>query len=147
MLRRYVRNALVVAAVAGGGWACETGTEPPESTFDADAALADHEAWDSILASNAMDAFRAMAGGVTFQSLAPEVELAGEVASLLPLLTRAGEEAKTLPGLAPDQGFPGVPARNPIISSFRRGGRTFQTMSIAMSPPRENPEKYLSLKF
>ncbi len=56
------RMTLILALVAGITAACETGTEPTDGpAFDAEAALADHQALDTLLASHAMDGFRAMA--------------------------------------------------------------------------------------
>lgn len=117
---------LTLALVAGFIAACETGTEPKDGpAFDAEAALADYRAMDSLLASGPMAAFRAMAQGVTFSSLGTEMELAVGIASELEriedpgdLQARAVRIARIASGLGPEG------ARNPIISSFRRG-KTF----------------------
>ena len=120
------KKILTLAFVAGIAAACETGTEPMEGpTFDAEAALEDHQALDTLLTSKVMDGFRAMAKGVTFGSFGAEVGFAAQAATELHLLedstgprTFAGRIAE----LATGADF--EPHQNPIISSFRRG-RTF----------------------
>ncbi len=86
------RKTLTLAMVVVFTAACETGTEPEDRiAFDAQAALENHQALDLILESDAMEAFRALGAGITFQGVAPESELG--------------------PG----------PLNDPIISIFRRG--------------------------
>jgi hypothetical protein len=120
------KETLALALMAGFAAACETGTEPTDGpAFDAEAALEDYQALDTLLASGPMAAFRAMARGVTFASFGEEVEFAAGVASELELLedssgpeTLAARIARMASGLGSEV------ARNPIISSFRRG-KTF----------------------
>jgi len=120
------KNILALAMVAAFAAACETGTEPKDKvTFDAEAALADYEALDLILQSDAMDGFRALGAGVSFQGIAPEAELA---------VRMGGDLAKPLdtPGAKDFAGrifetaslLDGGPSNAPIISQFRRG-KTF----------------------
>ncbi len=120
------RMTLILALVAGITAACETGTEPMDGpAFDAEAALADHQALDTLLASHAMDGFRAMARGVTFGSLGVGAEFTGQGAAELQLLgSQSGPRvfAARLAELAAR--VDGELARNPIISPFRRG-KTF----------------------
>jgi hypothetical protein len=94
-------------------------------TFDAEAALADHQALDTLLASNAMDGFRAMARGVTFGSVGVGAEFAGRTAAELQLLgSPSGPRAFAARLAELAAGMDGQPAQNPIISSLRRG-KTF----------------------
>jgi hypothetical protein len=93
--------------------------------FDAEAALADHQAMDTILAGDAMKGFKAMAGGVTFGSFSQEVRFAGRVAAELNEVGVGAEDeglARRIARLAADMDRGA--ALNPIISSFRRG-KTF----------------------
>ncbi len=117
---------LALTALAGLLTACETGTEPSEkASFDADRALEDYAAMDSVLASPGMDGFRALAQGVTFQSLGGEVTFAAGVAAELRGLQLPSDSrafARDLATLV--AGAEPGPAANPIISSFRRG-KTF----------------------
>ena len=129
MRTRRWENTMALALMAGFAAACETGTEPMDGpVFDAEAALEDYRALDTILASGAMDAFRGMAGGVAFGSFGEEVELGSLVASELDLLQDpSGPEAldaftALIARSAAGIGVQG--AGNPIISSFRRG-KTF----------------------
>lgn len=92
MFKPNSRKALTLAMVVVFTTACETGTGPEDqNAFDAQAALEDHQALDLILESDAMEAFRALGAGITFQGVARESELG--------------------PG----------PLNDPIISIFRRG--------------------------
>jgi hypothetical protein len=120
------RRTLMPALVAGILAACETGTEPMDGpAFDAEAALADHQALDSLFASDAMDGFRAMARGITFGSLGVEAEFTGQAAAEIQRLGASWEPgafALRIAELAAGVDFD--PARSPIISSFRRG-KTF----------------------
>ena len=120
------KNAIAGALMLGLVAACDTGTGPEEdAAFDAEAALQDHQALDSILDSPGMDAFRALSRGVTFRSFGEEVTLAGKVAAEL---DRAGNPgisgtlAARLWRLTVQE--PPEPTEDPIISSLRRG-KTF----------------------
>lgn len=117
---------LALALATGFIAACETGTEPKDGpAFDAEAALADYQAMDTLLDSGPMAAFRAMAQGVTFSSFGTEIEFAVGIAAELDgiedpghVRARAARIARIASGLAHEG------ARNPIISSLRRG-KTF----------------------
>jgi hypothetical protein len=126
MTRPRSKEILTLAVIAALATACETGTAPEDKvTFDAEAALADHEAMDLILQSDAMAGFRALGAGVMFQGIAPEAEFA----------VRIGGDLIT-PVDSPDvEGFAGRifsaasllgsgPSNAPIISQLRRG-KTF----------------------
>ena len=72
------RRALILA---GGGASTRRRVKQGRNrrtqiTFDAEAALADHEAMDVILQSDAMAGFRALGAGISFQGVAPEMEFA-----------------------------------------------------------------------
>ena len=120
------RFALTLAMVVGFAAACETGTEPEDQySFDAEAALEDHQAMDVILASDAMAGFRALGAGITFGGLAPEMDFALKIAAELGTPTtpsRARGFAGHIFSAASELG-PG-PFHSPIISVFRRG-KTF----------------------
>ncbi len=126
MRNMHWRRILSLALLVGINAACETGTEPMEGpTFDAEAALADHQAMDTVLASEAMKGFRALAQGVTFGSFSEEVQFAGRVVSELDGVqvgTDGEGLARRLARLAAGANYD--EAGNPIISSFRRG-KTF----------------------
>jgi len=120
------RKALALTLVVGFTAACETGTEPEDqSSFDSQAALEDHQAMDVILESEAMAGFRALGAGITFQGVAPELDIALRIGGELGIPTTPAQ-ARGLAGhlfsaaskLGPD------PLNNPIISVFRRG-KTF----------------------
>jgi len=88
MFGRNQKRTLILAAAVALTGACETGTEPEElASFDAEGALADYEAMDVVLSSDAMEGFRAMGAGISFQGVAPEMEF----------VVRVGEEL-ALPG-------------------------------------------------
>ena len=136
------RTIQILAFAAWITAACETGTEPKEGpTFDAEAALEDYQAMDAVLSSPTMDGFRALAQGVTFKSLGEEVGFAAGVASELDLLQHpsgSGPFAARIAGLASRAVT--NPARNPIISSFRRGKTFVYDPSLGryvMDPTRE----------
>jgi len=140
-LQRWT-SAFALTALAGLLTACETGTEPPqEASFDAERALQDYEAMDSVLASPVMDGFRALAQGVTFQSLGEDVSFAAGVAAELRTLRSASDSRAFAGDLAAlvARAEPGT-AANPIISSFRRG-KTFvydaELGRYVMDPTRE----------
>jgi len=120
------KRALTLALVVTFAGACETGTEPEEQdSFDTQKALADHEALDVILASEAMAGFRALGAGITFQGVAPEVEFALKIGGSLEIPvdpSQARSFAGQIVSAASELG-PG-PFSNPIISVFRRG-KTF----------------------
>jgi hypothetical protein len=106
--------------------ACETGTEPEElASFDAEGALADYEAMDLVLTSDAMEGFRAMGAGISFQGVAPEMEFVLRVGEQLALPGSDSQTRAMAGGIfsaVSDLG-PG-PFNNPIISALRRG-KTF----------------------
>jgi hypothetical protein len=142
MRRQRWTAALSLTALAGLLAACETGTEPGDpSTFDAERALQDYEAMDSILASPSMDGFRALAQGVTFHSLGEDVSLAAGVAAEIGSLQGpSGSEsfARNLANLVANADF--GPSANPVISSFRRGKTFVYDGSLGryvMDPARE----------
>ena len=117
---------LILAMMAAFAAGCETGTEPEEQvTFDAEAALEDHEALDLILQSNAMAGFRALGGGISFQGISPEMDLALRIGTELGDPTEA-PRARALAGriFSAASGLGVGPLNNPIISVFRRG-KTF----------------------
>ena len=120
------RKTLNLALLVGINAACETGTEPMEGlAFDAEAALADHQAMDIVLASEAMKGFKAMAQGVTFGSFSEEVQFVGRVASELDEVEAGADGeglARRITRLTAGMNYDA--AKNPIISSFRRG-KTF----------------------
>ncbi len=134
MHARIPSRLLMAATLATTLAACEQSTGPEDqATFDAEAVLGDYRALDSILSSPSMAGFRAMASGITFQSLGPEAELiqasleelyGPDAAGPGALTTREGAEAwaggvgKLAYALGPDV------ARSPLISALRRG-RTF----------------------
>lgn len=126
MKRLRWTTTVTLVALAGLTTACETGTAPrAQAEFDAEAALRDYEAMDSVLASPGMDGFRALAQGVTFQSLGEDVSFAAGVAAELRSLQGTSDSrafARDLATLV--AGAEPGPAANPIISSFRRG-KTF----------------------
>ena len=111
-----------MAAVASG---CESGTGPEDTpAFDADLALADYQAMETVLQSSSMAGFRAMAKGVTFFG-GDEAQLAMAMAANLDVPTNP-ESARAFAGRMVElaaQAGPGV-AQNPIISVLRRG-KTF----------------------
>jgi len=120
------KKTLTLALVAGFAAACQTGTEPMDGpAFDAEAALEDYEAMDTLLASSAMDAFRALAGGVAFQSFGEEAEFAALLASEIGSFRgRSGPETLATLMARATSDLGGKGAGNPIISSLRRG-KTF----------------------
>lgn len=114
--------ALTIGLVTG----CETGTEieDPE-TFDAEAALADYRAMDSVLSSPSLGDFQAMAVGITLETFGPEVRRALSAVSALEASSGPHPDPasfRTLAGLAAS--LDPTTLRNPIISTFRRG-KTF----------------------
>jgi hypothetical protein len=136
------RAVLTLAITVWIAAACETGTEPKEGpAFDAEAALEDYQALDGVLSSPAMDGFRALAQGLTFESLGEEVVFATGVASELGLLHHPSGPrtfAARIAGLASKAGA--EPAMNPIISSFRHGKTFVYDPSLGryvMDPNRE----------
>ncbi len=77
MFGRTTRRVMTLALVTAFGSACESGTGPEELvTFDAEAALANHEAMSLILQSDAMDGFRALGEGISFQGVSLETGVA-----------------------------------------------------------------------
>lgn len=116
-------RVLTLTLVAGMGAACETGTEPAEDpSFDAEAALLDYAAMDSLLASDAMAGFRAMAGGVTLLSFPEEMEVAALVGAELERVVRGEYPTRmTRRFMEMAEGARGDPSRSPIISPLRRG--------------------------
>lgn len=150
MLSRARSQAILLATLGTVLAGCEQATGPGDPmTVDAEGILADYQALDSVLSSQSMAGFKAMASGITFQSLGPEgafirasVEaLHGAAAGGAELLgSRAG--AKTWAGgigqLVHAMG-PEV-AKVPLISSLRRG-KTFvydpDLGRYVMDPDRE----------
>ena len=126
MFGRNQQRALILAMVVALTGAGETGTEPEDLTsFDAEAALADYEAMDVIFSSDAMEGFRAMGAGISFQGLAPEMELVVRLGEALALPGNESETRAMAGGIfsaVSDLG-PG-PFNTPIISPLRRG-KTF----------------------
>ncbi len=112
----------LVAAVASG---CESSTGPEDTpTFDAEMALADYEAVETVLQSNAMAGFRALGEGVTFLG-GGEAQAAMAMVSNLDVPSDP-ESARAFAGRMVElaaQAGPEV-AQNPIISVLRRG-KTF----------------------
>ncbi|MBT8398146.1 MAG: hypothetical protein KJN92_14335 [Gemmatimonadetes bacterium] len=126
MFGSRTRSILALAAVAAVGSACESGTGPEDRmTFDAEAALANHEAMALILQSDAMEGFRALGGGVSFLGVAPEAAFALGAGRALDNSLRGGNAEKLGARLftAWSQ-LGGAPSHAPIISQFRRG-KTF----------------------
>jgi hypothetical protein len=120
------RKALALAMMVAFGSGCETGTEPEDQlTFDTDAALADHEALDLILQSDAMASFRALGAGVSFEGLTPEAVLAFRIGGAV-RAPSTGAERGDLAGriFAVTSSLAPRPSNAPIISQFRRG-KTF----------------------
>lgn len=119
---RYMTLALGVALAS----ACESGTGPGnETTFDAEAVLSDFETLDLILQSNAMEGFRAMGSGISFQVLAPVEEFAFEVGQALVVPGSGSAPGALTRGILSAASALGpVPLNAPIISSLRRG-KTF----------------------
>ena len=122
---RRNRPMILAIAVAVTG-ACETGTEPEElGSFDALAAMANHEAMDETLSSEAMSRFRALSSGVTFSDVAPEVRMAFKMGQELGVpdgQAQARTLAQQIVTAASQSGA--HPLNTPIISPFRRG-KTF----------------------
>jgi hypothetical protein len=114
---------LTLLGLIGVTAGCDTGTEPAGSgSFDADAALEDYQAVEALLASEAMLGFKAMAQGVTFQSLGDGAVFAAGVASNLSSMETpagAGAFGTRLAYLGGNLWTP--PARNPVISALHRG--------------------------
>jgi len=129
---------------------CEQATGPGDPLImDAEAILADYQALDSVFTSQTMAGFKAMASGITFQSLGPEGELIrASVESLLGAATggaellgsRSGAEAwfggvgRLVHAMEPDV------AKVPLISTFRRGKTFVYDPDLAryvMDPDRE----------
>jgi len=123
MKTNQLRAVLTLAALLGITAACDTGTEPGGSgSFDADAALEDYQAIDSLFASEAMLGFKAMAQGVTFQSLGDGAGFAAGVASELSSMETSaglGTFGTRLAALGGD--LWSQPARAPVISALHRG--------------------------
>jgi hypothetical protein len=126
MFESASKKALALAMVVAFAAACETGTEPEDQlTFDTEAALADHEALHLILQSEAMASFRALAAGISFQSMTPEAEFAlrlgGKIGAPL-----NKSDASDLAGrvFSATSRWGSEPLNAPIISEFRRG-KTF----------------------
>ncbi len=126
MKRKRWTPILAVGLTVGLVTGCETGTEVQEpETFDAEAALADYRAMDSVLSSTTLGDFQAMAGGITLETFGPEVRRAMSAATVLATSSAApsGQPlAGALAGLG--AGLDPVALQNPIISAFRRG-KTF----------------------
>jgi hypothetical protein len=117
---------LTLALLAGAAAACDEATGPEEGpSFDAEAALQDYQTMEEILASNVMAGFRAMAGGVSLETLGPVPTIA---LSAVAELTAPGspEDARAFAAhLIEAASAPrGLPAQSPIISPFNRG-KTF----------------------
>jgi len=117
------RKSLALAALVALAGACETGTEPDNpKTFDADAALADHQAFEAVLASESMNGFRAFGAGLSLVGVAPEAGLAVDLVGAIEAPT-SPSAARTMAGRI----FSLAEARHltasqaPIISEFRRG--------------------------
>lgn len=150
MNARSQSRLITLATVAGTLAGCEQSTGPEDrATFDAEAVLADYQALDSVFSSQTMLGFRAMASGITFQSLGPEVEFLGATADRLLSLDSPGGGLSSSPvaaghwaggtgrlayALGPEV------ARAPLISPFRRG-KTFtydpDLGRYAIDPDRE----------
>jgi hypothetical protein len=126
MFERNRKPALVLVIAATLAAGCETGTGPEEPlSFDAEAALADHEALDAIFSSEALAGFRALGAGLSFQGIAPEADVSLRAGQLLGA-PMDPTEARGFSGrlfTAVSAMSPSAP-RTPIISVFRRG-KTF----------------------
>ncbi len=134
MHTRIASRLLMLASLAASLAACEQTTDPGDrATFDAEAVLGDYRALDSILSSQSMAGFKAMASGITFQSLGPEAEFIRASLEELYGLSAAGPGALTTQdGAGAWAGGVGrlahalgpEVARSPLISPLRRG-KTF----------------------
>lgn len=123
MRTREWRAILTLLGVIGVTAGCDTGTEPGGSgSFDAEAALEDYRAVDALLASEAMLGFRAMAQGVTFQSLGGGAVFMAGVASELPSMEMSAGAGAFGTRLAELGGNLWTrPAQSPVISALHRG--------------------------
>ena len=120
------KKALALSLLAGALASCDSGTGPgEEAQFDADAALADYEALDVLMTSEAMARFRAMSAGISFQAIAPDaapvLELPGELGDLgdAPVRRAAATGLARITGELAEGAVD-----SPIISGFNRG-KTF----------------------
>jgi hypothetical protein len=120
------KNLLNLALLTGALAACDSATGPEESpAFDAQAALEDYQVMEDILASNVMAGFRAMATGVSLESLGPVPSMviaSGADLAAPPTAENARACARRILEAAATP-LPG-PSANPIISPFNRG-KTF----------------------
>lgn len=118
-IRRWIRSALALAALAAFSAACdEAGTEPElDPAVDADAALADYEALSAIVSGMAWGSLDAMAGGTDALSGA-----AGAVLEPVAALRRArgGDPVQVTRGLVAALSA-GEPTRVPLISETHLG--------------------------
>ena len=135
------RPPTIIFALAALAAACEPGTAPDlDAMLDTDAALADYDAVESLLASPDWEGFRALGGRTPFSASPAAVEM---VAALDGVGARGGERAFAaelsgqLASLAASSGAPGAA---PIISETHRGA-TFvydpDTDQYVVDPDRE----------
>lgn len=121
MIRRNARNILILSSMAAIAAGCESGTGPEdEATFDAEAVLADFEAMDLILQSEAMNGFRALGAGVSFQGMASGEWFAAPIISQF----RRGKTFAYDPGLGRyviDDDLSGAPETGVRFLLYRAG--------------------------
>lgn len=131
MFKSMGSRFLALAILTGLAGGCDDATGPDDTmTFDADAALEDYRAVDSILSSQTMAGFRAMAGGVSLQSLQddPGFALARDALTTAAELRvpSSPETARSFAGrmVRMASRTPSPTAEAPIISERNRG-KTF----------------------
>jgi hypothetical protein len=112
----------LLAGLAGG---CDTGTDPMEpDTFDAEAALEDYAAMDSVLASSGMAGFRALGATSSLDAYGPEIGIAMALVDTRSPQGAEGSRAYVRRIAAAAAALAPGAARSPVISPFSRG-KTF----------------------